>query len=548
MNADRMTLAQLVAGLRAEGLLSAPAGDEAARMLAGRAHEQPWYVRAMVGFGAWLASLLLIGFIAGISLATGGVTVVGLLLVAAAVVLRRQADNDFVVQSTLAASLAGQALFVFGIAELVSGDVAKVASTVLVAMSVVLFVIFPDRIHRVLSVLLAVGALTVLLYAHERNALVPVLGPVLAAALVVLHRNRTRLTAGGHGRLVPPLENGLMLASFGCLLLSTVYVLPELGRFSLYPRPWSSTLLLGALLLYLGSRTWPAWSGDTTKAAGPVIAGLLMVIIAAAWNAPGLLLALIVLLLGVSSGNRFFTGAGLVFLAAFLALWFYGIEVSMLVKSVTLAASGAVILLARWLLLRLLAAPRAQERAATLVAARPVDRGRVLVVGLVAVAILVVANVQIAGKERILSEGTTVLLRLAPQDPRSLLQGDYMALRYSMAPEVAQAARAEGVHDGKAIVRLDERGQAHFIGIHRGQPLAEDQHLLDFRMRGQNVRLASDAFFFEEGQWQTYAAAAFGELRVAETGEAVLVGLVDAQGRRLASTGAEPEKGVVAPD
>ena len=215
----------------------------------------------------------------------------------------------------------------------------------------------------------------------------------------------------------------------------------------------------------------------------------------------------------------------------------------MLVKSVTLAASGVVLLLARWLLLRLLAAPRPRERAATLAPAAPAGRGRVLIIGLMAAVILVLANVQIAGKERILREGTTVLLRLAPQDPRSLLQGDYMALRYTMAPEVARAARDEGVRDGKAVIRLDERGRAHFVGIHRGQPLAEDQHLLDFRMRGQNVRLASDAFFFEEGQWQTYAAAAFGELRVAETGEAVLVGLVDVEGRRLGSAVVEPNKG-----
>jgi len=549
MKGDRMTRAQLVEGLRAEGLLSAEAGDEASRMLAGQAPETPWYVRAMVGLGAWLASLLLIGFVAGISLATDGVTVVGLLLVAAAVVLRRQTENDFVVQSTLAASLAGQALFMFGITQLVSGDVIEVACGVLVAMSIVLFVIFPDPIHRVISVLLAVGALAVLLYASEAQALVPVLGPALAAALVVVNRNRAGLTAGGKGHLVPPLENGLMLAGFGCLLLSTVYLLPELGAFSFYPRPWISTLLLGALLLSLGRRILPTWAGDTTRTAGPVVGVLLVGIIAAAWNAPGLLLALIVLLLGVSSGNHFFAGAGLVFLAAFLALWFYGIEVSLLVKSITLAASGVVILLARSLLMRLLSAPRRRERVAAFPPAAPAGRGRVWVVGLMAVVILVVANVRIAGKERILREGTTVLLRLAPQDPRSLLQGDYMALRYTMAPEVARAAGDEGVRDGKAIVRLDEHGQAHFVGIHQGQPLAEDQHLLVFRMRGENVRLASDAFFFEEGHWQIHAVAAFGELRVAESGRAVLVGLVDAEGRRLGRTGAktnqaDPDAGV----
>ena len=34
--------------------------------------------------------------------------------------------------------------------------------------------------------------------------------------------------------------------------------------------------------------------------------------------------------------------------------------------------------------------------------------------------------------ERILSGGQTVLLELAPVDPRSLMQGDYMALNYAL--------------------------------------------------------------------------------------------------------------------
>ena len=44
-----------------------------------------------------------------------------------------------------------------------------------------------------------------------------------------------------------------------------------------------------------------------------------------------------------------------------------------------------------------------------------------------------------------------------------------------------------GVRDGKAVIRLDEHSQAHFVGIHQGQPLAEGQHLLVFRMRSETV-------------------------------------------------------------
>jgi len=154
-------------------------------------------------------------------------------------------------------------------------------------------------------------------------------------------------------------------------------------------------------------------------------------------------------------------------------------------------------------------------------------RIRIAIVGVMTIVILALVNVEIAGKERIVSEGATMLLPLAPADPRSLLQGDYMALRYGMSDEVAQAAAAAGVRDGAIVIAVDENRVAQFIAIYDGSAPAAGQHLLQFRKRGETVRLASDAFFFEEGQGPTYQRARFGELRVVEDGSAVLVGLRD---------------------
>jgi uncharacterized membrane-anchored protein len=153
------------------------------------------------------------------------------------------------------------------------------------------------------------------------------------------------------------------------------------------------------------------------------------------------------------------------------------------------------------------------------------ERTRLLVAAVTAGLILAVVNLEIAGKERVVREGRTVLLRLAPVDPRSLLQGDYMALRYSMAGEVASAAQAAGVDDGTIVVALDPRGVASFVEIDRGRSFGAGEQRLAFRRRGETVRLAGDAFFFEEGQGERYRGARYGELRVAEDGTAVLVGL-----------------------
>ena len=160
-------------------------------------------------------------------------------------------------------------------------------------------------------------------------------------------------------------------------------------------------------------------------------------------------------------------------------------------------------------------------------------RTRLIILFSMTLVILVIVNGQIVIKEDIIENGDTLLIRLAPRDPRSLLQGDYMALRYAMADKVARAAQTDEVTDGRVIVALAENGEASFVGLFDGQALVENQRLLRFRQRGDSVRLASDAYFFEEGQWKTYADARFGELRVDEDGDAVLIGLRDREGRRL---------------
>lgn len=161
------------------------------------------------------------------------------------------------------------------------------------------------------------------------------------------------------------------------------------------------------------------------------------------------------------------------------------------------------------------------------------NRLRLIVLFATLLVALGLVNSQILIKERIVRDGTTMLLEIAPRDPRSLLQGDFMALRYRMTEEVAAAADAAGLSDGVAIVTLDDAGVASFEAIDSGQPLGPGRHLLRFRKRGDSVRLASDAYFFEEGTWEVYADAAYGEIRVAADGDAVLIGLRDRERRRL---------------
>ena len=58
---------------------------------------------------------------------------------------------------------------------------------------------------------------------------------------------------------------------------------------------------------------------------------------------------------------------------------------------------------------------------------------RSIIILLNLVFLLIYFNHSIARKEALLKDGQLVLLELAPVDPRSLMQGDYMALRYKIS-------------------------------------------------------------------------------------------------------------------
>jgi uncharacterized membrane-anchored protein len=152
-----------------------------------------------------------------------------------------------------------------------------------------------------------------------------------------------------------------------------------------------------------------------------------------------------------------------------------------------------------------------------------------------AFAVLATVNLAIVGKERIRRDGITAYLVLAPVDPRSLLQGDYMALRFALAQELERSVAPSGsapARDGetrRVAVALDARQVARLAAADAAPAL-----MLRYRMRGGHVWLGTNAFFFEEGSAQRFDGARYGEFRVdRDSDEAVLVGLRDAELRPL---------------
>lgn len=127
-------------------------------------------------------------------------------------------------------------------------------------------------------------------------------------------------------------------------------------------------------------------------------------------------------------------------------------------------------------------------------------------------------------KEQTLKNGKIVLLELAPVDPRSLFQGDYMRLDYAIT-------RSEN-HDsilpkGYFIVVPDENGVAQKIRIQeKPEPLGKDELPLRYTVaKDMFVKIGADSYFFQEGTAESFDSARYGGLKIDTKGVGILVGL-----------------------
>src|SRR5690606_27019284 len=105
------------------------------------------------------------------------------------------------------------------------------------------------------------------------------------------------------------------------------------------------------------------------------------------------------------------------------------------------------------------------------------------------------------------------------------MTGDYMALDYAVAAPLASQLAGR---DGFAIVAPDERGVGRLVRAQEApEPREAGELALRARSRGGRVRIGTDAWYFQEGHVKRYEQARFGEFRVGDDGEALLVRLLD---------------------
>lgn len=553
--------------------------------------DTPWYGVALVSLGAWLTTLVALALVTAALLALtrtpdgGMVLVTGCIAIALALYLNSR-NGLFVQQSATVAALAGQALLVAGLAMVTEDMPGKTflhqhPFTVMAPASVMVTLLFARWLPLSgLGFLSATGSL--LLIATGLDDLdVPHWAELLGLPATL---------AGAWLLIAPPAGrrwNGTAYA----LLLADIVIALVLHAEGLGHRHSGNPALADLNAFLLSRLGWP----DLLHTAGWLLAGgIALMRLQPALPRPqrGIALALLALLLLVQPGMAA-AGTGLLVLGYALVarplivlgglaeiiglgLFYFQLHVSLLAKSWLLAGIGVVALIGWWWLFR---RTEATEPADSIGNAIPDIRPRLfgapndavsqslgrasaqslpwrpVLILLTALTIAVSAGQGIMSRETIIAEGRVVLLPLAPVDPRSLIQGDYMRLRLDRKILPARDAQPRL---GMARLALDQDGVAQELltTYAEDSPPPADLDLpdgasstVDLYYTPQQSRFGRDgqpgygidSFFFQEGLQTHYARARFAIIRIDARGRMVLTDLADAERRPLSAIQTEDD-------
>lgn len=533
---------------------------------------QPWYVQGLLALSAWLATLLLLLFVGAAELMNSAqaALVVGLVLCVLGVGGLRMSTGLFGRQCLTAIGFAGQLLVLIGLLYPESANGLNEGTWLYVlVLGAVVYALGAEVLLRFLSacmMALALGALIVqqlvpdvmqydIMFAWlDEDAFsatlvwlpVAVAGAWTAAiafylgyftrSVDLVTPTASGETAGAGATVHQGVEAFRPLAwAFALAVQAMVWMAGGLSLVQL-PALWQAAPLLAfvtmaGVLLPVAcaiALLWPRRQVLTSGLVWGVPLGLLALTVF--WlPSPGISFALAWMLLGFGVRDIRLMVVGAISLLMYLVVYYYQLQIPLLDKALWLggaalllfALRGLVYLVPRWM--GTIVLPSAQPLPPVTAALR--WRTAVVLAGLSVVLVLV--NYAIWQREMLLTHGKMVILELAPVDPRSLMQGDYMALRFAagetLTPHFGQDELDHPI-DGYVIVVPDSNGVAQQVRAQADvQPLTGDEVAVRYRIRDRDVRIVTNAYFFPEGKADHYAQARYGEVRVGDDGTALLV-------------------------
>ena len=129
-------------------------------------------------------------------------------------------------------------------------------------------------------------------------------------------------------------------------------------------------------------------------------------------------------------------------------------------------------------------------------------------------------------KEQLMDQGRLILMELAPVDPRSLIQGDYVRLEYALGRSMAADSPSAS---GLAALEIDGMGVARSIRtIASLEELRIGELPIKYSKRSRRgIQIGAESYFFQEGKAEKYEKAKYGGIKLDPKGNSLLIGLYD---------------------
>ena len=328
-----------------EGHLAEDIEDEIEEVLAVPEKSTPWFIQLMTGVGAWFTSMFFLAFILGSLLIASeyGAIFWGLVLIGAALFIDRQfQDSLFAQQIALVTSIVGIILFVGGIG--IISESLPFTTIVLIVVEIIMIIFFDSSIRRFLSTLVIIGAIVTLIYDGEFWFGISILSLIVMGLTIFMWKKPHSLDYWQKWEAVHnPIAYALPIGLFALLLLP---LSDEFGNVD----GRLITIGFSILAFILALQIVKYYAPESSQQILPVLAMGIVLISIPTLPTPGILGAVIILMLGFWNHNYLLMGISVIFLGLFIIIFYYNLDTTLLNKSYLLLATGFIAFGLRWLL------------------------------------------------------------------------------------------------------------------------------------------------------------------------------------------------------
>jgi hypothetical protein len=313
--------------------------------------ELPLYVHALVGVGAFIGGFCFIGFLATAQIidlnSEAGLIVWGIAFIGGAILLAKTAGdkdhavkNSFMTQTSFCLMATGKVLFVIGFAQLFEPHEGWGVTLALLLLTAATYHVFPMSTDRFLSSLAVfISIFSNLVASHSALGAIQI--AINAFFVAQLALAAFLMTSGTLKKDYLPIA----YAAVGSLCAVAVFfaMKSEVGHLG-YRQDFSPAIiniaLTAALIALIG---WSAGGMEKLKSEPLAVASFGAVCLGII-SAPGILLSAGLMVLGYAQHDRVLLIAGGLLFPAFLSLFYYNLDLTLMAKSGILVASGAVLL------------------------------------------------------------------------------------------------------------------------------------------------------------------------------------------------------------